>query len=340
MEIRIAVELNRFAFERDAGNYSKVVDFGFVIRFCPQPRLHRAAGHCALSSERGLRQIIEMIKSATLCPVIRASLALRRALPRNPCVRSGLRLGVSMNCVCAADELGLSCRNRLAAPDIARRGVATVRILPAQRRPYRRPYRAADRRSLQLNSSEGKDRPQPPEWRSLTSGAGVLHWPIGHALQEFGDCEVFLRPGDPVADGDPGRVHRCRIARDEWVPPVEVVALGQETVGAGVGQPREAAHGLGRQAHAIGNLGLAVRVVAAAAGLVVKEGAAHIGVHHLGRILVLELDKAAAPAAVAQALPLVEVHGFERLQAPEGLFLRLRAGSGCGIWHVGALTSL
>jgi hypothetical protein len=31
------------------------------------------------------------------------------------------------------------------------------------------------------------------------------------------------------------------------VPPVEVVALGQETVGAGVGQPREAAHGLGQR---------------------------------------------------------------------------------------------
>ena len=61
------------------------------------------------------------------------------------------------------------------------------------------------------------------------------------------------------------------------MPPVEVAPLVDEALGAGRRQPRERAHLVRRQLHAIGNLCLPVRVVAAAAGVAVEEPAGDIG---------------------------------------------------------------
>jgi hypothetical protein len=58
-------------------------------------------------------------------------------------------------------------------------------------------------------------------------------------------------------------------------------------------------------------------VVAAAARLAVEQFAADVGVMDLAAVFVLQLDEAAAGAAVAQRLPLRRRHLVERLDAPK-----------------------
>ena len=54
-----------------------------------------------------------------------------------------------------------------------------------------------------------------------------------------------------------------------------------------------------RQLHAIGDKSVTARIVEAAARLAVEQLAADVGEMNLARVLVLELDEAAAAAAVA-----------------------------------------
>ena len=101
------------------------------------------------------------------------------------------------------------------------------------------------------------------------------------------------------------------------MPPIEIPAFCQEAVGAGRRKPGERPDRLRREADAVRHLRLPVLVVAAAAAGPVEQRAADIGVGDLARILVLELDEAAAGAAVAKALPLLRGHGLEGLAPPE-----------------------
>ena len=58
-------------------------------------------------------------------------------------------------------------------------------------------------------------------------------------------------------------------------------------------------HHVRRQPHAIGNTPVTARIVDAFTRLAVEQLAADIGEMNLARVLVLELDQAATPAAVA-----------------------------------------
>ncbi len=94
------------------------------------------------------------------------------------------------------------------------------------------------------------------------------------------------------------------VAADEMVPVVQVLALVDETIGAGIGRPVDRLDDLGRELHADGNVFLAVLVVAALAGGAVQQFTVQIGEEELPALLVLELDEAALGAAVAQRFPL------------------------------------
>ena len=155
--------------------------------------------------------------------------------------------------------------------------------------------------------------------------ARVLLRPVGDALQKVGQSEILFRPRYAAAHGNPRRMDGLGIARDQRMPPVEILPFRHETIGAGRRQPGQGPHALGRQADAIGDLGLPVVVVGAPASLRIEQRAAHIGVVNLARILVLELDQAAAAAAVAQALPLAAVIASRVFPARTAGF-RVRAG--------------
>ncbi len=97
----------------------------------------------------------------------------------------------------------------------------------------------------------------------------------------------------------------------------KILAFGDEPIGAGDRQPAQRADDVRRQPDTIGHPTVAFVVVATAAGLRVEQPAADVGEVDIAGVFVLELDEAAAGAAVAQALPFVPVHLVQRLGAPE-----------------------
>jgi len=98
-----------------------------------------------------------------------------------------------------------------------------------------------------------------------------------------------------------GKLERSTLPKPEPV----VVPVGDAPVGAGRRQPNDSVDVPGRQPHAVLHLGGPVRVVPAAAGFAIEQPAAYVReIGARGIVGVLELHQAAAPAAVAEALPL------------------------------------
>src|ERR1700722_6060346 len=116
-------------------------------------------------------------------------------------------------------------------------------------------------------------------------------------------------------------MHAVGRTRNQRVPIVQVLAFGHQSIGAGDWEPAQIANHIRRQSHAIGNFPVTPRIVDAFTRLAVEQLAANVGEMNLARVLVLELDEAAATAAVAQAFPFDETHLVERLRAPEWLGL-------------------
>jgi hypothetical protein len=119
-------------------------------------------------------------------------------------------------------------------------------------------------------------------------------------------------------DGYPGLDHARFASGDQGMPPGERLATRQTAIGAAIRQPVELAGILRRQPHAVAHPLGSIGVVTASAGLEIEQLAGEIGEVDLARILILELDKTAAPAAVAQAFPFRVRH--------LGEFLRLQKG--------------
>src|SRR5579864_8661587 len=107
----------------------------------------------------------------------------------------------------------------------------------------------------------------------------------------------------PAAHRDAGGVDGLGIAGHQRVPPVQVLALGEQHIGAGRRQPGDGFEVFGREPHAVVDLFQPMPVVAAAAGLAVEQPAAHAGVIGAVGRLFLELVEAAFAAAVAEAFP-------------------------------------
>ena len=135
---------------------------------------------------------------------------------------------------------------------------------------------------------------------------------------------ALQRTRPPLADRPSARryarlVHRLRIARDQRMPPRQTLAFTHPAIRAGWRQPVDLLQTLRRQADAIGHPKLPARVVAAPARLEVQQPASHVGKRQRVGILMPQLVQAAAPAAVAQGLPLVPAHLLQRLRLPERL---------------------
>jgi hypothetical protein len=147
-------------------------------------------------------------------------------------------------------------------------------------------------------------------------------------IEKLGQGEVLFAAGDAVSHRNPGLVHRLGISRFQRMPPGQIAALGDETVGASRRQPRQLGHVAGREPDAVGHLGLAVVVIAAPAGAGIKQRAANVGVMDGAALLVLELDETAAGAAVTEALPFRRRHLAKALRAPERASVDERFGGG------------
>ena len=101
------------------------------------------------------------------------------------------------------------------------------------------------------------------------------------------------------------------------MPPPKVFPLVEEAIGAGLGKPRETADSAGRELDAIWNMVLPVAIVRALARSEVEQLAGEPGDGDIAGVLILELDQAALPAAVAKRFPLLRRHFMEELLLPE-----------------------
>lgn len=119
--------------------------------------------------------------------------------------------------------------------------------------------------------------------------------------------KAFLRP-HLVDDRHTGLVGAGRVPRDQRVPVIQLLALGQQAIGTGPGDPGQFVD-IGRCQHdTIGHDRLAQRVLLAPAGLGIKQLAADIRVQVQTAVLVLELDETAFSATITQGFPLIAGH--------------------------------
>src|SRR6266567_9285053 len=153
--------------------------------------------------------------------------------------------------------------------------------------------------------------------RALRYSQRPIHDP---PLQRVGR-HVVLQVLDPAADRDSGLMHRLRIAGDERMPPVQVLALGDQAVAAGRRQPADLRDRLRGEPDAIVDPFGAMPVVPAVARPGVEQAAAYVGEIDVFGLLLLELDEAAAAAAVAEAFPLGLIQVLQALCPPKWNFV-------------------
>lgn len=146
--------------------------------------------------------------------------------------------------------------------------------------------------------------------------------PSGFVVEHI--VEIVVRPGkvglaglDPSADRDAGLVHGFGASRNQPVPPVEVMPLRDQPIGAGPGQPADGAHILRRQPDTVRNPRQPVGIVGTAAAFGVEQPATDARPVDFAGILVLQLRQTAFAAAVAKRFPLGRRHRLERLGFPE-----------------------
>src|SRR5216684_5977937 len=144
--------------------------------------------------------------------------------------------------------------------------------------------------------------------------AGPSSEPVNHP---FADILDLVLGNHPSAGRDSRLVHGFRVARDQGVPPIEVLAEMDQPVSTGLGQPVHLFHHLWGELDAVRDDLLAILVVPAAGRLGVQKLAAGVGLGEFPGVLVFELVDAAQAAAVAQRLPLLLGHLGERLALPE-----------------------
>jgi hypothetical protein len=157
--------------------------------------------------------------------------------------------------------------------------------------------------------------------------AAVAHEVVGGEVQRVLGILQHGLAHRLVAHAHPGLVHALGIARQQRVPGRQGLALVQPPVGAAARQPGHGFDVLEVKFDAVGNVGLAVRIVLAEAGLLIQQLTGDPRRNDLARVFVLEPDQAAQAAAVAQGFPFLRVHLVQGLGFPEGAWLGQRLRS-------------
>jgi hypothetical protein len=112
-------------------------------------------------------------------------------------------------------------------------------------------------------------------------------------------------------------MHRFRIAGNKIVPPVEILAITHQRIGAGGRQPADLMDLLEVQLDTIRHGGAAVFVVGASTALAIEQHTADRGERHFAGVPVLQLVETAEATAVAQAFPFLTGHLGQRFGFPE-----------------------
>src|SRR5262249_8016469 len=108
----------------------------------------------------------------------------------------------------------------------------------------------------------------------------------------------------PPAHRDPGGMYGLGVAGNQWMPPIQVMPLGQQHIGAGWRKPLNLFEAFGRQADAVIDQVEPILVVAAAATVCAEQSATYISIKDLGGpFALLDLIEATATTTIAKAFP-------------------------------------
>ncbi len=124
---------------------------------------------------------------------------------------------------------------------------------------------------------------------------------------------------DAVPDRHAGAMDGVAPAGDEMVPPVKLLPLGQQPIGAGAGHEGQVGDIRRGDLHAIRYQLLPVLVASAATAERIEQVAGDIRMQDRPGILVLQLDQTAFAASVAERFPLRIGHLGQSFRAPERL---------------------
>src|SRR5882724_9997680 len=185
----------------------------------------------------------------------------------------------------------------------------------------KKPAKAASKRASRSRPRKAISNSAKLIMRKGALRSGGLADPIDDMVFQIAGLSL----GDHAAPHRDARLmHGPGIAGDQGMPPCQVLALSQQPIGAGLGQPIEAPDIARRQLYAIRHQLLTVLIILAAAVPEIELAAGDIGEVQLAGIRVPQLLQAAAAAAVAQTLPLLLGHLTERDGLPERLLGILR----------------
>src|SRR5882672_4905283 len=96
--------------------------------------------------------------------------------------------------------------------------------------------------STERGKSAARAQPERSKWNSaLALGAlgpfGQLHRPAYDAVLEILVGDLVLAGPDLAAHRHAGRMHRVGVARDQRMPPIEIMPIGHQAIAAGRRQP-------------------------------------------------------------------------------------------------------
>src|SRR5262249_10479543 len=142
--------------------------------------------------------------------------------------------------------------------------------------------------------------------------------PAYDAILQLFVSDFVLAGTDAAAHRNPGLVHRFRIAGNQRMPPVKIAPFGEQAIRAGRRQPDNAPDIARGEPDAVLHLRGTIGIIATAAACPIEQPAANtreIGPAWI--VGILELDQAAAAAAVAEALPFRIRHFRQRFTSPK-----------------------
>jgi len=144
-------------------------------------------------------------------------------------------------------------------------------------------------------------------FRANSSSTTPLRPRLGPSANEswqIVDLDLPLARLHPPLDGHSSLMDAFRIARQQGMPRGKILALEPQPIGAAWRKPPDLGEPCQRQSYTIGHEGPASFIMRATTTASIQQSASDAGMMNFSRVLILQLDEAATPAAVAKLFPL------------------------------------
>ncbi len=138
---------------------------------------------------------------------------------------------------------------------------------------------------------------------------------------------IVVKPGfrhtnfrsGPSTHRDSGLMHRFSPAGNQRMPPVQIFALVDETIGACRRKPGIVREIIGAHDHAVVDLLVTILVIRTATRADIQKAACQACMIQFFRICILEFQQATLAATVAKRFPFPGIQLIQAFRAPKGL---------------------